>query len=448
MTDESVNPEEYESYKAEIERVNERYAVTNVGADCVVLNRYWDPVRKRKDITFLTFNAFRNRMMNRYVINPWRTPNEKKRKPLGQMWLASPKRKEYRAVVFDPSQTVDPDKYFNLFQGFPVKPDNRGSWRILRDHIFENVCGGSEQIDHYIMSWMARIIQDPGGPRPGTAIVLKGVQGAGKGCVVNSLGRLMGLHYRHILQLSHLVGRFNTHLKDALLVFCDEITWGGDRQAEGILKGLITEPTIPIEQKGRDVLEIDSHINVIIASNNDWIIPAGLEERRFCVLEVQPDHAGDREYFNAMFAELENGGYERMMYDLMHYPLQDIDLRTIPRTPALFDQMISSMGSVHKWWYQRLADGRLLHNDDGWTGEADAYALYNNYLSMCDEVGGINFRPILNQFARKLREICPGMDKSRRRTGGKQAPAYIFPPLEDCRADFERAIQLPVSWNE
>lgn len=447
MTDELVKPEEYEEYKQRMERMNRSHAVTMIGSDCVVLNRYWDPVRTQHDINFMTFGAFRNRYMNRSCVNPWRRSGEKTTKPLGQMWLSSPLRKEYRAVVFDPSQSVSEDDYYNLFRGFGVDPKPGGNWERLRTHIFEVVCRGSEELDHYVMGWMARIIQDPGGPRPGTAIVLKGVQGCGKGCLVNSLGRIIGPHYRHILQIAHLTGRFNTHLKDALLVFCDEITWGGDRQAEGILKGLITEPTIPIEQKGRDVLEIDSHVNLIIASNNDWIIPAGLEERRFCVLNVAPDRAGDRDYFNEMFRQLnEEKGYQAMAYDLAQYDYSDLDLRTIPRTPELFEQIVQSMSPVHKWWYQRLADGRLLHNDNDWVGEADAYSLYNQYTAMCDTVG-INFKLIMSQWARKLRELCPEMEKTYPRIQGRQTLSYCFPDLETCRKAFERVIQMPVDWN-
>ena len=49
-----------------------------------------------------------------------------------------------------------------------------------------------------------------------------------------------------------MVHRFNQHLKDALLVFVDEGFWAGDKTAEGILKGMVTEKYFMCEPKGKD----------------------------------------------------------------------------------------------------------------------------------------------------------------------------------------------------
>jgi hypothetical protein len=61
--------------------------------------------------------------------------------------------------------------------------------------------------------------------------------------------RLFGQHGLRIQSREHLTGRFNPHLRDCCLLFADEAYWPGDKTAEGILKGLITEPDIPIEAK-------------------------------------------------------------------------------------------------------------------------------------------------------------------------------------------------------
>jgi len=58
-------------------------------------------------------------------------------------------------------------------------------------------------------------------------------------------------------------------------------TGGGDVPNVGILKALITEETLAIEYKGKDVVHIKNHVRLLIATNRDWAVPAGLEERRF-----------------------------------------------------------------------------------------------------------------------------------------------------------------------
>ena len=102
---------------------------------------------------------------------------------------------------------------------------------------------------------MADAIQNPT-DRPGVALVLKGKQGTGKGIFARGFGYLFGNHFLHLFHGSHLTGHFNSHLKDKLMIFADEAVWGGDKKAEGMLKGLITEPSIPIEMKGKDVFTV------------------------------------------------------------------------------------------------------------------------------------------------------------------------------------------------
>ena len=427
--------------------LNECYAAVMFGTDCLVLNEYYDPVSGRRDVRFLSFDAFNKRLMNVKTVNPWRKLSQKKFKSVAPLWLQSGYRKTYEDVVFDPSCAVDKNRYYNMFRGFAMRP-KEGDWSILRDHIRDNVCQKDGELYKYVISWFARLLQDPGGSRPGTALVFRGAQGCGKGVVVRSVGKIIGHHYRHILHLTHLTGKFNVHLKDALLVFCDEITWGGDKATEGILKGLITEPTVRVEPKNKDSLEVESHINVCIASNNDWVVPAGLEERRFCVLDVSPDRCGDRAFFDSMHHQLENGGYEGMMYDLLHWDYSEVDLRTIPRTSGLFDQIINSLTPVHKFWYQRLCDGLILPNDLHWVSEVPCNSLYTSYLDFCLSIG-IRFSLIHNQFSRKLREICPGVITSRPTyDDGNRRYVYEFPTLKECRWDFENAINFKIEWDK
>ena len=141
---------------------------------------------------------------------------------------------------------------YNLWRGFGVRA-RPGKWDLFKNHIFEVIADKDPAVHRYIMAWMAHLIQHPGGPRPGTSIVLRGKQGTGKGIFVNHFGKLLGPHYLQVFHQSQITGKFNVHLKDALLVNADEAFWAGDKKAEGVIKGLITEPMIPIEPKGKDV---------------------------------------------------------------------------------------------------------------------------------------------------------------------------------------------------
>jgi hypothetical protein len=84
-----------------------------------------------------------------------------------------------------------------------------------------------------------------------------------------------------------------------------------------------------------------------MTSNEDWVVPAGMNERRFCVLDVDPRCEQNYEYFREIDEELAHGGLGYLLADLLAFDLDTVNLRPIPRTQALLKQKIRSLESVH-----------------------------------------------------------------------------------------------------
>ena len=59
----------------------------------------------------------------------------------------------------------------------------------------------------------------------------------------------------------------------------------------------MTEPDLFIEAKGRDGITVANMLHIIMASNEDWIVPAGEDERRYPVFTVSGDHMQDEQWF-------------------------------------------------------------------------------------------------------------------------------------------------------
>ena len=334
--------------------LNEKHAIVMLGGKCVVLNEDFDPVFMRKDISFSNTEDFNKRYANRREPNPY--ANGHSESSVAKIWYESPHRRQYDGIVFSPEEDVP--GFYNLYRGLGVEP-KPGDWSLMQQHIRDVIANGNEEIERYIVAWMADLVQKPGGQRPGTAIVLRGKQGTGKGSFASQLGRIVGPHFLHITNQHQLTGRFNNHLKDALLVFVDEGFWGGNKSIEGPLKGMVTEDQIMIEPKGKDPFMVRNHIRLIIASNNDWVVPAGIEERRFFAIDVTDNHIQDKEYFGALYRQMDSGGREAMLYDLLHMDISGFDLRSFPRTQALLDQIVNSMSSFERYWYDQLCNGTL-----------------------------------------------------------------------------------------
>ena len=435
-----------------IEEFNEVHAVIMVGGKCCVLNETTNPTfGGRPDFTLSSVADFKNKYANRRIMmqtekGEWKAVNA------GKIWFESVHRRQYDDIIFSPpgpDQITDP-KYYNLYRGLTITP-RPGKWDILRDHIHANICGGEDEYYRYLISWLAHLFQKPG-EKPGTAIVLRGKRGTGKGTLLDIIGPCLGTHYVHITGQSHLAGKFNNHLKDALLAFADECFWAGDKQSESILQGMITNDTVMVEPKGKDPFMVRSYLRLIVASNEGWVVPAGLEERRFLVLDVGDKWMQNTKLFARLREEMNNGGREAFIHHLINeVDISDIDIRTAPKTLALFEQILESMKPIEKWWYERLSNGTQLGGEastSNWDEWVFTEQLYADYIAFCDRIG-TRHRDTPTAMGMTLRKLNQIADKKRIPTGnGKRGWALVFKDLQECRRCFSDAAMMRLQWDD
>jgi hypothetical protein len=207
---------------------------------------------------------------------------------------------------------------------------------------------------------------------------------------------------------------------------------------------MITEETLLIEPKFQDAIPLRNHLRVIMASNSDWVIPADLEERRFAVLDVCDKCRMDTEYFGGIIKQMETGGREALLYDLLHRKIKS-NLREIPRTQALYEQMINSMDSLEKWWLSCLHTEKITADDISWPQYLlpnDVHDSYSGHCSRERERHPITYA----HFFRRLRKLCPGIRLKKMDRGSGRENYSCFPYLEECRNNFEDKIRITVDW--
>ncbi len=438
-----------------LEEMNLTNALVTVGNSVRILHETMDHEGK-KVIKFLTREDFHLMYSNRIITVLGRKgPNEVF---VSREWLRWPDRREFGSVVFAPGKEVP--GHYNLYRGFSVKP-KAGDWSLMKLHILENICSGDVRAYEYVLNLLARIVQVPGGTRPGVALVLKGEQGTGKGIFIRNFGELLKDHYLQITHSEQIVGKFNQHLMASIVVFVDEGWFAGDKSAEGRLKALITEPTQMIEGKGRDAITVDNHVNLFVASNNSWVVPAGENERRFFVLEVSSKCRQDHDFFQRLQDQMDNGGREAMLHDLLQRDLRGVNLRSFPRTSALSDQVLHSLDNVGRFWHDRLYQGRLTtfeklsdvmdHGSDyiyeeNWFEQMPTKYLHDEYERFCKQQG-LKHPLGIDLFIKRLKAYCPELKAIRRRgTGSSRIAVQVIPSLDDCRRAFSDKLGAEIEW--
>lgn len=414
---------------------NQNHFVTTEGAQTFVFKETFDPELERATLYKITFAAFKG-LHNQVTSIAGRPRN------IAEVWLNSPARRTYtNGMVFIPGGQC-PDQTYNLWRGFGVNPAP-GPIEPILSYLEALVCKNDNVNYQYLLNWLAYGVKNP--ERQGeVAVVLRGLKGVGK----STLGRLMLLIYgRHGMQITnskHLVGNFNGHLRTTAFLFADEAFFAGDRVGENVLKGLVTEPHVVIEKKGIDSVVARNRLKILMCSNNEWVVPASADERRFFILDVSDDQKGQLDYWKKLNSAIKGGGASAFLYFLQHRDLSQFDVSNVPNTAGLDSQKLQSLGVVESVIYNWLYYGRA--GCDNWTTDANftmsCRTLTEAMITHCKD----NFRhrydtPSPEIIGKKLK-LLVGARRQQKREGHDRGYIYVMPSLDEARKLFCQHIGL------
>jgi Bifunctional DNA primase/polymerase, N-terminal/Primase C terminal 2 (PriCT-2)/Family of unknown function (DUF5906) len=428
-----------EPLPSDIAELNAEYfLIRNIGSKCLVGKMVPNPMGSGEMLSLQSTDDFKKWYANR------KSESQPKQK-LGVAWLEHPKRRQYEGVDLVPNAPKElPNGKLNLWRGFGVEP-KQGSWKLMHQHIHNVLAGGDQKAADYILKWVAWSFQHPD-QQAEVALALRGGKGSGKGVFGNAVAKCFGEHGLHIFNQNHLTGNFNAHLRLCLFLFVDEAFWAGDKKAEGVLKGLITERTLMIEQKGIDAVQWLNRLHMLIVANAEWVVPASHDERRFAVFDVSNRYAQgacpneEREaYFNALFKEIENGGLAAMLYDLLHWNLGNWHPRQVYETEGLRAQKERSLPPLDQWFVALLQEGKLpgynLYDRSGMFGDNK-----HNFVmtrTLMDDVRDRVPRAAHQYLSEQ--ELATYLKQWRCiRTKTNEARGWRFPPLAELRAAWAR----------
>lgn len=330
--------------------IDSRCAVVFLGN---VLKIAWSP-RAGEPFKFISVRDAQHREANRIVQVKGEGGGTKTLKMFDE-WMRLRQRREYNDVRFAPGENES--SLLNLFTGFPIDP-TVGDWSVLRGHLQNVVCGGNPEQFEWFMTYVAHMFQVPG-DKPPSAIVIRGKKGTGKSIIVDFLQRLMPAYFCKVADGKRALSNFNAEYETALAVAMEEAFWAGDPVGESVLKDMITSPYQRVERKGADAYMARSYTRVFMLSNERWVVPATFDERRFAVFDCGDQYRGNIAYFKAMAEQMDAGGLEAMMFDLLNFkPKHGWDvLRTPPVTAGLREQMIDSLRGVDRFMFELAKNG-------------------------------------------------------------------------------------------
>ena len=177
---------------------------------------------------------------------------------------------------------------------------------LYLDHVKNVICAGDEEKYARLITWMREALVSPG--KSGVAVVLQGPAGCGMGTFINNFGSLFigtSVH-THARQLC---GSFFRSLVQDCLLLNIEVCGSMDKLEESVVKSLITEQNILIEKKGEEAEFFPNNLNLILSTNDKFVVPSTMDDRRFFIFDVADTHVGSSgTYFAAIEKQMDLQG--------------------------------------------------------------------------------------------------------------------------------------------
>jgi hypothetical protein len=166
-------------------------------------------------------------------------------------------------------------------------------WSRYWEHLLKD-----ETERNRVQQWVASLAFQPE-KRTGIAVLLHGLStGTGKGTLGDIITALVGSSNaaKPMNAVQSLTGRFNAALEGKVLFIIDELYEGGNFKLANGIKGKITEPSLEVEPKNKELRKIDNYCNFFATSNH--LTPLWLDDkdRRWEVYAVEYDEGAKEQH--------------------------------------------------------------------------------------------------------------------------------------------------------
>ena len=224
--------------------------------------------------------------------------------PAADYWLKSKYRREGEMVMEYPGTERDGD--INLFQGFAIKPIpcHPEEIQFFLDHTLNVICSGNKEHCTFLLDMMAQKLQNPLSLL-GIALVLAGKEGTGKSSYGEIFRLIIGsAHATKVSTRDALLGSYSGGMASKIFVSGEEAIFSAHKGEAERLKALITESPLDWNNKFVKQWIQRNCLFLMFTANENWVIPAGLDSRRFFVLKVSDIRLGDTAYWQEQYLPL------------------------------------------------------------------------------------------------------------------------------------------------
>lgn len=421
----------------DVHRYNEEWAM-------VRLNGAPNYIRLKES----NFYPLSKRHMTENTENEFALINTKKGlefKPAFPKWCTDPAKLTYEGVDFVKEEDC-PANIYNTYLGQLVTPEE-GDVTWFKDYIFRIICSNDKDAYTWIINWFADLVQNPTGPKIGTAILLEGPPGQGKSYLSRFMEKVLGKKYVFISSsYDRVFGRFNLLSFSKPLIGLEEaLFFGGKKQASDI-KDFITNDDGVYETKYASAFTGKNVSRVIATTNNVEGISLDNKDRRWTVLTVEMQfdlqtkkgREESAKYWNEMHSNMEEKG-RHVLYWLLNHKV-DKDLIRVAYENTTKKQMIFANDPILRALHEFAEEGEIYYDIKG-KGKISTKV----FAEVVNKFENRQYPSTPHTVSKKLRRHTTlGIDYKRSYMASdnglreKRCTAWQFPPLHEFRKELSR----------
>lgn len=303
-------------------------------------------------------------------------------------WMTNnPKQRIMKRMDCFPPDLKCPSDVYNTWRPFAFEKDVAGynydgdAVEVITNHLLM-LCGYDKDAWNYTMDWMASCIQFPS--KKLAMPVWVSSEGAGKGTLIRLLEVLLGKTKVLSTQepSKYCWGAFNEMMANAFIIVLDEVSKKETQHSEGQIKGLITEPTITINGKGKAHFTIASYHKFIATNNPDQYgnepMTTTKDDRRKYFMRCSDEKIGDKEYFDSIYDMYKDDNKMKSVYEFFKKrEIKRLEGK-LPCTDYNNDLKESSIPILQEFIMDLLSDENVFADTNQITSQ-DLFAKFNKW---------------------------------------------------------------------
>ena len=200
-----------------------------------------------------------------------------------------------------------------------------------------------------------------------------------------------------------------------------------------------------INEKYQPSRQIKSYHRFIAATNADHLKKTEHDDRRDFTLRVSESRKGDHQFWDDIYHEIDNGGTEALVHDLLAIDLSEFNVRNKPNTQELLEQKLHSLDHIARWWHECLMQGSVFDDEERWQ---EFVSTENAIEGIMAGAGRIYRNPGPRDVVQQMKKLCPSAIHGQKQMSGDRHRGFNLPSLQQARSEFEQYIDGPIKWPE